>query len=111
MVAQPHAGMFQSPYEERRGDAIALRLPVSLDAQVRQAAGWQSKADNIALRDWIEGACQQRAEGRGQEAGGYTPEQMRAAINRVALTIQPRDRGKALKLLNALMGELLAERE
>lgn len=117
MSNQPRTekGQFGQKTTEKRGDAIALRLPASLDAQVRTAAGWQSSADNTALRDWVEGACKDRVSGATSPAPtvvpsspGCTPEQLRAAINRVALTVQPRERGKALKLLNALMGELLA---
>ncbi|MCT7970673.1 hypothetical protein [Laspinema olomoucense] len=39
-VSQPrtHEGKFGSPYREKRGAAIAMRLPVSLDALVRQQA-------------------------------------------------------------------------
>lgn len=110
------SGKFK-PVASPKGDAIALRLPTALDAQVRAAAGWQqpTKEDNAALREWVEEAIREKAEGRGQRAEGkdsspaYTPEQMRTAINRVAMTVQPRDRGKALKLLNAVMGELTRE--
>ena len=47
-------GQFGQKSTERRGDAIALRLPASLDAKVRQAAGWQSAADNISIVKAIE---------------------------------------------------------
>jgi uncharacterized protein YhjY with autotransporter beta-barrel domain len=61
------AGRFASMYEEKRGDAIALRLPASLDQALRQAVGWQSKADNGTLKAWIEAAIEAKleAEGRG----------------------------------------------
>lgn len=113
MVAQPRAGgMFQSQYQERRGEAIALRLSASLDAQVRQAAGWQSKADNTALRDWVEAACKERVARAASPAppneSGYTPEQIRTVINRIAMQTPPKQRGAVLKQFNALMGELLA---
>lgn len=49
-------GRFVSCYAERRGDAIALRLPQSLDRRLRDAVGWQSKADNKALTAWVEAA-------------------------------------------------------
>ncbi|MBW4694652.1 MAG: hypothetical protein KME27_23120 [Lyngbya sp. HA4199-MV5] len=98
----------QKPGAEKRGDAIALRLPVALDAQVRAAAGWQSAADNSALRDWVETALREKAEGRGQRAEGYTPERIREAINRIALQTPPKQRGAVLKQFNALVGELLA---
>jgi len=55
-------GQFVSGYAERRGAAIALRLPQSLDAQVRQAVGWQSKADNKALTAWIEAAILEKLQ-------------------------------------------------
>ena len=109
---------------ERRGEAIALRLPASLDAQVRAAAGWQSAADNIVLRDWVEGACQEkvRGEGRGERgkddpdsshltphtSPSYSVAQIRAAADRVAMTIQPRERLRVQKAFKALLGELLA---
>ncbi|MBD0334941.1 MAG: hypothetical protein ICV62_05595 [Cyanobacteria bacterium Co-bin13] len=56
------AGRFASMYEEKRGDAIALRLPVSLDQALRQAVGWQSKADNATLKAWIEEAIVAKLE-------------------------------------------------
>lgn len=70
---QPRAatGRFISCYTERRGDAIALRLPRSLDRQLRQAVGWQSKADNKALTAWVEAAIAeklQRQKGQGSNA-------------------------------------------
>ncbi|MGJ3250291.1 MAG: hypothetical protein ACFE0J_04025 [Elainellaceae cyanobacterium] len=57
-VNQPRTetGKFESTYSERRGQAIALRLPQSLDAEVRKVVGWQSAADNAALRAWVEAA-------------------------------------------------------
>lgn len=45
---------------EKRGAAISLRLPESLDRELRAAAGWQSSADNAALRDWIEAAIREK---------------------------------------------------
>ena len=56
--SQPRAatGRFVSRYVERRGSAIALRLPQSLDRQLRETVGWQSKADNRALTAWVEAA-------------------------------------------------------
>lgn len=53
---------FQSQYKERRGDAIALRLPASLDEQVRAAAAWQDKTDNPKLKAWIEAALREKLE-------------------------------------------------
>ena len=53
---------FQSQYKERRGDAIALRLPVSLDEQVRTAANWLDKTDNPKLKAWIETALREKLE-------------------------------------------------
>ena len=53
---------FQSQYKERRGDAIALRLPLSVDEKVRAAANWQDKADNAKLKAWIEAALREKLE-------------------------------------------------
>lgn len=68
---QPRAatGRFLSCYPERRGDAIALRLPQSLDRRLREVVGWHSKADNKALTAWVEAAILeklQRHSGQGQ---------------------------------------------
>ena len=49
-------GTFASQYQERRGQPIALRLPKSLDAQLRGAVGWKSSEDNPKLKQWIEEA-------------------------------------------------------
>lgn len=54
------AGRFASMYAEKRGDAIALRLPLSLDQALRQVVGWQSKADNAVLKAWVEDAIAQK---------------------------------------------------
>ena len=51
---------FQSQYKERRGEAIALRLPLSVDEKVRAAANWQDKADNPKLKAWIEAAIREK---------------------------------------------------
>ncbi len=61
-VNQPRTatGRFGQKGNEPRGAAIALRLPKSLDLQLRQAAGWQSKADNAALRRWLEAAIAEK---------------------------------------------------
>lgn len=65
---QPRAatGRFTSRYVERRGSAIALRLPQSLDHQLRETVGWQSKADNRALTAWVEAAILEKLQ-RQQE--------------------------------------------
>jgi hypothetical protein len=57
-VDQPRTetGRFESKYEEPRGNAIALRLPQSLDVELRKVVGWNSKEDNAALKAWIEAA-------------------------------------------------------
>ncbi|MBD2259810.1 hypothetical protein [Pseudanabaena sp. FACHB-2040] len=60
------AGRFASMYQEKRGDAIALRLPVSLDQALRQAVGWQSKADNATLKAWIEDAIAAKLKEEGE---------------------------------------------
>jgi hypothetical protein len=103
-------GKFAQKETERRGDAIALRLPASLDAQVREAAGWQSGADNTALRDWVEGACKLRVNGGTFSAleRGYTPQQVRAAANRVAVRVPIKNRAAVIKAFDALIGELLS---
>ena len=64
--SQPRSprGRFSSQYKERRGETIALRLPESLDQQLREAAGWKSKDDNRALKDWVEQAIAEKL-GRG----------------------------------------------
>lgn len=61
---QPRAdtGRFASHYEEPRGEAIALRLPKSLDEKLRQVVGWHSKADNPALKAWVEAAILEKLE-------------------------------------------------
>lgn len=55
-------GRFVSYYAEKRGDAIALRLPKSLDERLRHAVGWRSKADNKALTTWIEAAIAEKLQ-------------------------------------------------
>lgn len=54
------AGRFVSRYVEKRGNAIALRLPQSLDSRLREAIGWRSKADNKMLTAWVEAAIQEK---------------------------------------------------
>lgn len=54
------SGRFSSRYAERRGDAIALRLPLSLDQTLRQVVGWESKADNAVLKAWVEAAIAEK---------------------------------------------------
>lgn len=71
-VRQPRSasGRFISHYSERRGQAIALRLPQSLDQTLRQAVGWRSKADNPVLTAWVMAAIQeklQRQQAEGSE--------------------------------------------
>jgi hypothetical protein len=53
-------GTFESQYKEKRGQPIALRLPQSLDGQLRDAIGWQSSEDNPKLKQWIEKAIAAR---------------------------------------------------
>ncbi len=53
-------GTFESQYKERRGQPIAIRLPESLDAQLRDAVGWESSGDNPKLKQWIEEAIAAR---------------------------------------------------
>ncbi|MGF1570582.1 MAG: hypothetical protein ACFCVD_21325 [Nodosilinea sp.] len=68
-AAQPRgqAGRFASPYPERRGETIALRLPQSLDRSLRRMIGWQSKADNADLKAWIEAAILEKLDRQRQE--------------------------------------------
>lgn len=54
------AGRFASMYSERRGNAIALRLPLSLDQALRQVVGWESKDDNAVLKAWVEDAIAEK---------------------------------------------------
>jgi hypothetical protein len=49
-------GTFESQYKEKRGQPIAIRLPESLDAQLRDTVGWKSSEDNPKLKQWIEEA-------------------------------------------------------
>ena len=53
-------GTFESQYKERRGQPIALRLPESLDAQLRDAVDWKTSEDNPKLKQWIEEAIAAR---------------------------------------------------
>jgi hypothetical protein len=53
-------GTFESQYKEKRGQPIALRLPQSLDGQLRDAVGWKSSEDNPKLKQWIEKAIAAR---------------------------------------------------
>jgi hypothetical protein len=53
-------GKFASPYQERRGNPISLRLPQSLDEAMRAAVSWQSAEDNHKLKEWIEDAISQK---------------------------------------------------
>jgi hypothetical protein len=53
-------GTFESQYKEKRGQPIAIRLPESLDAQLRDAVGWKSSEDNPKLKQWIEEAIAAR---------------------------------------------------
>jgi TfoX/Sxy family transcriptional regulator of competence genes len=49
-------GTFESQYTEKRGQPIAIRLPESLDKQLREVVGWESASDNPKLKQWIEKA-------------------------------------------------------
>jgi hypothetical protein len=62
--SQPRAqrGRFASPYSERRGAAIALRLPQSIDQSLRNIVGWRSKDDNPNLKAWVEAAIREKLE-------------------------------------------------
>ena len=55
-------GTFESQYKERRGQPIAIRLPESLDARLRDAVEWKSSEDNPKLKRWIEEAIAARLE-------------------------------------------------
>lgn len=63
-VDQPRtaAGKFEQKYPEPRGEAIALRLPQSVDAELRQIVGWSSKEDNPTLKAWVEAAILEKLE-------------------------------------------------
>jgi hypothetical protein len=62
MKQQPRAktGIFASPYNEPRGEAIALRLPRTLDEQLRGTVGWLGTEDNPKLRAFIEEAVREK---------------------------------------------------
>jgi len=140
MDSQPRTakGKYGVKAGELKGDAIAFRLPASLDAQVRDFAGWKSKGDNALLRAWVEGACKDRVSGSASSGidfrilskayrnackdrvSGSTPPAstagidiiaVRAAANRVALQTSPKQRGAIIKAFNALVAELLANGE
>lgn len=49
-------GRFDSPYKERRGDPISLRLPVSLDQKLRDRCG----NDRAKIRAFIEEALREK---------------------------------------------------
>ena len=55
-------GKFGSPYPERRGKPISIRLPESLDQQLRELVGWQSSADNPKLKQWLEEAISDKLQ-------------------------------------------------
>ena len=55
-------GKFDSPYSERRGKPISIRLPESLDQQLRELVGWQSSADNPKLKQWLEEAITEKLQ-------------------------------------------------
>jgi hypothetical protein len=53
-IVQPREnGRFGSPYKERRGEPISLRLPQSLDHHLRVVAG-------EGLKDWVEQAIREK---------------------------------------------------
>jgi hypothetical protein len=106
------SGTFTSPYSERRGDPISFRLPHSLDAQVRQASGWQSGADNAALRVWIETALSSALGSDAINCASTAPvlsiDAIQSAADRAALRVPPKNRAivqKAFKLLIAELSE------
>lgn len=104
-------GKFAPKVTELKGDAIAFRLPLSLDVQVRKKAGWHDKSDNYLLHAWIQAACESAVAlpPAVTVASSLTTDQVRAAADRVARSIRPRDRAPIIKAMNALIGELLAE--
>ena len=53
-------GKFTSQYQERRGQPISLRLPETLDRELREVVGWTGSADNPELKAWVEEAIAQR---------------------------------------------------
>jgi hypothetical protein len=59
-------GKFASPYQERQGNPISLRLPQSLDEAMRTAVSWQSAEDNHKLKKWIEDAIAQKLKHHSQ---------------------------------------------
>jgi hypothetical protein len=103
-----NAGNFSVKGPEPRGPALALRLSASVDTELRRAVGWQSKENNPQLRDFVEEAVRQALNGSAPAPGRYDAERIRTAARRVAMTVQPRERAKIVKLFDALLGELLA---
>ncbi|HEY9600004.1 MAG TPA: hypothetical protein V6C85_00215 [Allocoleopsis sp.] len=79
---------FISTHSEPRGEAIALRLPISLDEKVRAAAGWtpvegddkdpevklRKQYNNSKLRKWLESALSAAVEDGGETLTKVEPE-------------------------------------
>lgn len=55
-VNQPRTegGKFSSPYGEKRGDAIAIRLPITLDTFARSQAEREGKTVQLWLMELVE---------------------------------------------------------
>lgn len=62
MQPRTKSGVFASPYTEPRGAAISLRLPKTLDEQLRAHVCWHSVIDNPQLRAFVEAAIQEKLD-------------------------------------------------
>lgn len=77
---------FISTHSEPRGEAIALRLPISLDQRIREAAGWtpvegndqdsklRKQYNNSKLKKWVESALNSALENDGETLAKVEPE-------------------------------------
>lgn len=67
MQPRDKQGRFGQAGKEPRGEPIALRLPQSLDQQLRATVGWVSADDNPRLRAWIEQAIVEKLNREAKE--------------------------------------------
>lgn len=103
-------GRFESIYSEPRGEAIALRLPQSLDERLRKAVGWQSKDDNDKLKAAVEAAIKKFL---GETEADIDQEilrdaaQIAIAIKQAAIAREEKKKSKAdADLINKWLGEI-----
>lgn len=67
-VKDPETGKIKSGYEEPRGNAIALRLPLSLDEEVRRLAAERG----VSAGEWIRAAIAAHVKEIGEKASPPT---------------------------------------